>query len=163
MIVPITGNVTYKITLDPTVWIFDDRKILLEEAFLTNASKHTVTESELEEASKRWDRAVYQQKVNPPVNRSISRLEGEKILTNSYVMPINEFINHAEIKDDAQKATLVTDNGDVDISLDELKNAYFLFSIDGKPLKENGPVHVYYKDGSNKNNPITGVNKIVIV
>ncbi|WP_099157956.1 hypothetical protein [Virgibacillus ndiopensis] len=163
MIVPIIGNVTYSITLDPTVWIFDDRKILLEEAFSGVTEKNEEADEELEKASQRWDRAVYQQKINPPVNRSISRLEGEKILTNSYVMPINDFINHAEINKVAQKATLVTEHGDVDISLEELKNSYFLFAIEGKPIKDNGPVHVYYKDGSNKDNPITGVHKIVIV
>ncbi len=33
MIIQIKGNVKYPITLDPSVWIFDDRKILLEDAF----------------------------------------------------------------------------------------------------------------------------------
>lgn len=33
MIVQLKGNVQFPITLDPTVWIFDDRKIKLEEAF----------------------------------------------------------------------------------------------------------------------------------
>ena len=28
------------------------------------------------------------------------------------------------------------------------------FSNNGKPLKEDGPVHVYFGDGSNKQNPI---------
>ena len=31
------------------------------------------------------------------------------------------------------------------------------FSKDGKPLKENGPVHIFFKDGSNRENPITDV------
>ena len=30
-IILITGNVQYKITLDPTIWIFDDRRFPLEE------------------------------------------------------------------------------------------------------------------------------------
>lgn len=33
LIIQIKGNVKYPITLDPSVWIFDDRKILLEDAF----------------------------------------------------------------------------------------------------------------------------------
>ena len=31
MIVQVNGNVKFPITLDPSVWIFDDRKVLLEE------------------------------------------------------------------------------------------------------------------------------------
>src|SRR5690625_6189198 len=34
VIVQLAGNVGYPITLDPTVWIFDDRKVLLEEEFI---------------------------------------------------------------------------------------------------------------------------------
>ena len=30
-IILVTGNVKYKITLDPTIWIFDDRRFTLEE------------------------------------------------------------------------------------------------------------------------------------
>ncbi|MFD1038740.1 hypothetical protein ACFQ3N_10110 [Virgibacillus byunsanensis] len=161
MIVPIIGNVTYSITLDPTVWIFDDRKVLLDEAF---NEKNNITEEvdELEQAAQRWNREIYQQKINPPVNKSISKFEREKILENSYVMPLHEFIDHAEIKNNAKSAKLVTDSDDVSVSLTQLKNSYLLFAIDGKPLKENGPVHLYYQDGSNKDNPIVGVQKIII-
>ncbi|MDY0408070.1 hypothetical protein [Paracerasibacillus soli] len=56
MIVQLTGNITYPITLDPTVWIFDDRKIKLEEAFnekdklkLKEKSNAQLTSERLEE------------------------------------------------------------------------------------------------------------------
>ncbi|MFC4556978.1 hypothetical protein ACFO3D_01990 [Virgibacillus kekensis] len=161
MIVPITGNVTYSITLDPTVWIFDDRKVLLEEAFSDQLNNQEEGD-ELEKASQRWSREVYQQKINPPVNKSISRFERDKILENSYVMPINEFVDHAEIKDDAKDVTLLSGSGETTISLENLKNSYLLFAIDGKPLQEEGPVHLYFQDGSNKDNPIKGIEKIIV-
>ncbi|ASN05889.1 hypothetical protein [Virgibacillus necropolis] len=162
MIVPIIGNITYSITLDPTVWIFDDRKIEFEKAF-DNVSNQLDEDDELENASKRWNRAVYQQNINPPINKSISKLEGKKILEGSYVMPIATFVAHAEAKDDAKTATLVVETGeDVTISLNELNNSYLLFAVDGKPLKEDGPVHLYHQDGSNKDNPIKYIKKIVI-
>ncbi|MGY0692256.1 hypothetical protein ACW2QC_05600 [Virgibacillus sp. FSP13] len=157
MIVPITGKVAYPITLDPTVWIFDDRKILFEEAFLQNTD-NKVEDDELEKASKRWDRAVF----NPPVNKSISRFEGEKILKNSYVMPIIDFIDNAEINDNAESAILATSNGEINISLNELRNGLLLFAVDGKIVKDDGPVHFFYQDGSNQENPIKGVQKIII-
>lgn len=40
MIVQLKGNVQFPITLDPTVWIFDDRKIKLEEAFLPDKEEN---------------------------------------------------------------------------------------------------------------------------
>ncbi|GGB44840.1 hypothetical protein F3157_06865 [Virgibacillus dakarensis] len=160
MIIPITGNVNYPITLDPTVWIFDDRKILLEEAFSKRAET-TVKEDEVEKASKRWDRAVFQSS-KPPVNPNISRKEGEKILTNSYVMPIRDFIDNAEWDANAEKAVLVTSSDEITISLDLLRKCLLLFAIDGKIIKEDGPVYIFYPDGSNMDNPIKGLQKIII-
>ncbi|RKQ16398.1 hypothetical protein D8M05_07635 [Oceanobacillus bengalensis] len=162
MIVPIVGNVSYSITLDPTVWIFDDRKVLLEEAFTIKAN--TTDKDDVVKAAERWDREVSTQFSKPPVNRSISRREGETFLENSYVMPIYDFIHNAEINTDAKNATLVTwnDESDVTLTIDELESGYFLFAMDGKPLKEDGPVHFLYGDGSNKDNPIKHVKKIHI-
>lgn len=160
MIVPIIGNVTYSITLDPTVWIFDDRKMILEEAFTAN--HHVQQKEDAEQAAKRWEQAVNHQHIKPPVNRSLSRHERENILNYSYVMPINDFLNHAEIRSEAKQAVLVTDNGNVEIPISKLKESYFLFALNGKPLTKDGPVHLLYKDGSNRENPIKGIKKIVI-
>ncbi|MEN2766578.1 hypothetical protein [Ornithinibacillus xuwenensis] len=159
MIVPIIGNVAYSITMDPTVWIFDDRKIILEEAF--NESDKLEESDTLQEAAERWDRAISRQE-KPPVNKSLSRHEREDILKYSYVMPIDDFLNHAEINSDATHATIATDSGEVRITLQELYESYLLFAIDGKPLTDDGPVHLMYKDGSNRDTPLKGVNKIVI-
>lgn len=161
MIVQLTGNVNYTITLDPSVWIFDDRKIKLEEAFL---EKKAVDEkNKLKDAAERWDEAVYPpSKMKPPVNKSLSKQEREDALIYSYVMPISDFFKHAEVKEDAKDVTLVTKDGHVSVSLEQLQQAYLLFSINGKPLIEDGPVHLFFKDGSNKNDPIKGIEKIVI-
>lgn len=161
MIVPITGNVTYSITLDPTVWIFDDRKVLLAEAFSVPADSTSETD-ESERAAARWNRAVHPQHTKPPVNTNISRREGEVFLKNSYVMPIIDFIENAEINPEATGAILVTKDGDKQISLTELKHCYLQFSLDGKPLKDDGPVYFYFRDGSNKDTPIKNVRKIII-
>lgn len=162
MIVPLTGNVNYPITLDPTVWIFDDRKVLLEEAF-KERKKDIIDQNEsLKKTAANFDREVSQQIKNPPVNKSITRYEREKILVNSYVMPIKVFLGHAEVKLDAVDVTLETQTKDIKVSLEGLENSYLLFAIKGKPLLEDGPVHLYYQDGSNKDNPIKGIKKIII-
>lgn len=163
MIVQLTGNVNYNITLDPTVWIFDDRKILLEEAF-NNAGEEVSNNDndELGRAADRFNREIYRTSVKPPVNKSITRFEREKILKNSYVMPLQEFLTHAEVKPDSKDATLTTVNGLINIPLLQLEECYLLFALKGKPVTEDGPVHLYFKDGSNKDNPITGIQKITI-
>ncbi|WP_085992510.1 hypothetical protein [Oceanobacillus senegalensis] len=162
MILPIVGNVSYSITLDPTVWIFDDRKILLEEAFTTG--QETKKENKLEKAAERFNNEVVGQYSKPPVNRSISKMEGKEFLKNSYVMPIKDFIRNAEIKSTAKHAILKVENdkSNIQISLEELENGYLQFSRDGKPLKDDGPVYFYYNDGSNKDNPIKNIKKIEI-
>lgn len=147
MIVMIKGNVHYPITLDPTVWIFDDRKIELEKAF---TQRETESESE----------SIFHK---PPVNRSISKMEGESFLKNSYVIPLYDFINNAEPKPDATEVEFVcSGEKNQKISLESAKNGYFLFSMKGKPLHEDGPVHFYYRDGSNQDNPIKHIKQITI-
>ncbi|WP_156290462.1 hypothetical protein [Oceanobacillus salinisoli] len=162
MIVPIVGNVSYSITLDPTVWIFDERKILLEDAF-TEKKETGVKEDHLKQVAQRFNRDVVQQD-KPKTNKGITKKEGEEILKNSYVIPIHDFIKNAEIKDSAKNATFVTDDEKegYTLPLKDLETGYLLFAKNGKPLKEDGPVHFLYKDGSNKDNPIKNIKKIVI-
>ena len=163
MIIPLTVNVRFSITLDPSVWIFDDRKIQFEEAFTKDRKEEKDETEDLKNTARLWDQEfVYPTKMKPPVNRTLTKEEREKALIHSFVMPMIDFYNHAEVNEDAKDVTLVTNHGDVKISLEQLKNAYLLFSIKGKPVKEDGPVHLYFGDGSNKDNPIKGIKKIII-
>ena len=46
--------------------------------------------------------------------------------------------------------------------LTKLDDIILKYSIDGKPLREDGPIHVLFKDGSNIDNPIRNVVAINI-
>src|SRR5699024_9191515 len=93
MIVQIKGNVAYPITLDPSVWIFDDRKIMLEEAFVEGVTEEQ--EDPLKKAAELFNQEIYSQKsIKPPVNKSLSREEQKKALIHSFVMPIKDFIQN---------------------------------------------------------------------
>lgn len=160
MIVSISGKVSYSITLDPSVWIFDERKVLLEEAFNNNKVENIQQEGnqgDLKKVAKNYDRAI----LNPPINQGLTKREGEEILKNSYVMPIHYFLKNAGVQEDASTVTLLTNNENEEVDLKQFYDGYFLFSIEGKPL-EDGPVHFLYKDGSNKENPIKNIKKIII-
>lgn len=160
MIIQLKGKVDYPITLDPTVWIFDDRKVVFEEAFIKKEKTKEVPDHV--NAAERFNKAIYQRSERPPVNKSINRFEKEKILTHSFVMPINDFCNHAEFQSDASRAILKTDSDDVIITIEQLQQALFLFAVDGKPIRTNGPIHLYFGDGSNQNAPIKSVKQIII-
>lgn len=163
MIVQVKGKINYPITLDPSVWIFDDRKIMLEDAF-TGENKEKEEEDAIKKAAELFNQEIYSQKsIKPPVNKSLSREEQKKALVHSFVMPIKDFIETAEIRPDAKQVVLKTDGDDIGISIEQLTSAYFLFAIDGKPVRDSGPVHLFFGDGSNAQDPIKGIKEIILV
>lgn len=162
MIIQIKGKVKFPITLDPTVWIFDDRKILLKEAFNTNKAQPK-KQNEAEKMAEMFDIEVYSQtKIKPPVNKSVKRFDREQLLSESYVMPLKSFIENAEINDNASVARLISEDGEVIITIQQLLDGLALFSINGKPIIENGPIHFFFSDGSNQDDPFKGIKQIII-
>ncbi|ENH98364.1 hypothetical protein J416_01464 [Gracilibacillus halophilus YIM-C55.5] len=152
MIIQIKGNVTYPITLDPTVWIFDDRKIKWEDAFSVGY------ESEVEED----EVTEHNNRIRPPVHNSVTKQNKKDVLNHSYVMPIIEFLGHAEVSNDAKEAILESDTTSTTITLDQLEQSLLLFAVDGSVVKDQGPAHLYFDDGSNREHPIKGIKKIHI-
>ncbi len=153
LIIQIKGNVKYPITLDPSVWIFDDRKILLEDAF-----KDKVIEKNEEEFS-----GQDSNRVKPQVHNSIKKYNKDELLHRSYVMPIYDFIGNAEINEETESVQLETSEEVIDITIDQLNSGLLLFSIEGKQIKENGPAYFLFGDGSNQEAPIKGLKVIHIL
>lgn len=160
MIVQLKGKVNYPITLDPTVWIFDDRKIVLEEVFSNDSDQNQNSEDNLRKRAEMFEQTY--NSIKPPINKSINRFEKEKILVNSYVMPIRDFLHHAELKNEAERVILKRNNDDVIITIKQLRDSYLLFALKGKPITEEGPVQLLFGDGSNKDDPIKNITQIVI-
>lgn len=162
-IVEIKGKVKYPITLDPGVWIFDDRRVELTEYF---ADDNKGNDNNLEEytkaISKHWDREIMEGAVYPPTLKSEKKYERQKVLTGSFGIPLKPFLANAEPLDSADTLVLHTEVGEIEISLDEGRELILGFSHKGKPLKENGPVHVYFGDGTNHTDPIKDVKGISI-
>src|SRR5699024_137918 len=116
MIIQINGKVTYPITVDPSVWIFDDRKSRLDEAFTTKDKRKK--KEPAEKAAELINQELYYRKsIKPPVNKSLSREEQKKALIYSYVMPFKDFMNNAELKNDAVRAILTTNDDNVVLSI----------------------------------------------
>ena len=162
-IIHIEGNVKFHITLDPGVWIFDDRRIDLD-SFFTEKNEEEISELEkyTKDVSKHWDREIMEGAVYPPTLKTEKKFEKEKVLTSTFGIKLEPFINNAEPLDGAKTVIFVTENKELSFPIEDAKEMIMKFSHKGKPLKEDGPVHILFHNGSNLSNPITSVTKIII-
>lgn len=158
-IVLVTGKVKYTITLDPSVWIFDDRKKELHTYFHEPQVEVNKLEEYTKEVSKHWDREIVEGAIYPPTLKSEKKFLKEQLITGTFCIPLKPFLENAEVHDDASQLEIITDNEEISLPFKEGENIVLGFSKDGKPLKENGPIHCYYGDGSNFEHPIKNVKE----
>ncbi|MCM3717302.1 peptidyl-prolyl cis-trans isomerase [Fictibacillus phosphorivorans] len=164
-IVALNGKVNYPLTLDPGVWIFDDRKENLNTLFDEQKDKESEQEKYLKDVSAHWDRELKEGAV-PPAEKdkqTPKKTLKETLLTGSFAISLSYFIYNAQPQPEAKKVRFETGDGNVEITLKEAQDGYLAFSENGKPLKEDGPVHFYFGDGSNKENPIKRVTAITVI
>lgn len=162
-IIPIKGKVKYKITLDPGVWIFDDRKVDLTTYFQQAEPADSQLEEYTKAISKHWDREIMEGAVHPPTLKTESKFQKEKILNGTFGIPFRPFLANSEPEVDAEFVVIECGNGEVKLSLEESYGLILGFSKEGKPLKEDGPLHAYYRDGSNFDHPIKNITGFTIV
>ncbi|WP_456271671.1 peptidyl-prolyl cis-trans isomerase [Bacillus sp. AK031] len=163
-IVPLTGKVKFRITLDPGVWIFDDRKVDLNTYFEDTEKAANELDEYTKNMSRNWSREIQEGATSPPTLKTEKKYQKEKILNGSFGIPLAPFLLNAQPDKEAGSIVINTADAEENITLPLTKGEEILlgFSKDGKPLKEDGPVHVYYRDGSNKDNPIKNVRGIEI-
>lgn len=160
----IEGNVHHSLTIDPSVWIFDDRKVDLNTYFDEEKEYEDEDTIYTKKISAQFDKEMLEGS-EPPKPEDMNRplYKKEILLNGTFGMPLEPFIMNCEPNGDAQQLIVVTkDDEQHTFSFDEGKKIILGFSKNGKPLREDGPVHVYLHDGSNKENPITDVRKIII-
>ncbi|MGF2615504.1 peptidyl-prolyl cis-trans isomerase [Rossellomorea vietnamensis] len=163
-IVPLTGKVKYQITLDPGVWIFDDRKVDLNTYFQDEEKAKNELEEYTRNMSKNWTREIQEGATSPPTLKTEKKYEKEKILTGTFGIPLAPFLTNAQPEEGAAILLILTGDTNEEVALPLSKSNEIIlgFSKDGKPLKEDGPVHIFYKDGSNLQNPIKNVRGIKV-
>jgi hypothetical protein len=161
-VILLTGNIKYPITVDAGVWIFDDRRIDLNTYFHEEQKEIDELEEYTKEVSKHWDREIIEGAIYPPTLKSEKKYEKEKILTGTFGISFKPFLKNAEPGEDAKLLIIETKDGEVEVPLPVAYDLIFKFSDNGKPLKESGPIHILYKDGSNRNNPIKNVTGLIV-
>jgi hypothetical protein len=157
-IISFKGKVKFPITIDPSVWIFDDRRIDLSAYFEKEHVQIDEEEEYKKSISKHWDREIREGAVFPPTLKTERKFEKEKVLTGTFGMPLAPFIQNAEPDESANTLVIETDQDEFSFSIEKAKEFILQFSINGKPLREDGPVYVIFGDGSNRDNPIKNVN-----
>jgi hypothetical protein len=162
-IIRIEGKVQFSITLDPGVWIFDDRRLDLDTYFTEQISEELdELEAYTKAASKQWEREISEGAIQPPTLKTERRFKKEQLLTGSFGIKFAPFLQNAEPHEDASSIVFVSGEQEVEVAIDQAQDIIFGFSNKGKPLKEDGPVHVYFRDGSNQLSPIKRVNRIIV-
>lgn len=159
-IIPFKGEVKFKLTLDPTVWIFDDRKINLETYFIEERIKKDELEEYKRGMGEHWSREIMEGATVPPTlnsEKTYKRKEKNEMMTGTFGIEFKPFLENAEPFEHAKTVVFETVNGEESFPFEKAKELIFKFSQKGKPLKEDGPVHILLPDGSNQENPITDV------
>lgn len=156
-IIDIKGNVQFRITLDPSVWIFDDRKIDLDTYFDQPLEEVNELNAYTYAISKHWDREIKEGATIPPTSITEKKFEKEKMLNGTFGMKFEPFFQNAGPNEDAKLLIIETIDDEISFPIDKANEFLLGFSYKGKPLKKDGPVHIYFRDGSNRNNPIKNV------
>ncbi|TSB45290.1 peptidyl-prolyl cis-trans isomerase [Alkalicoccobacillus porphyridii] len=161
----IEGDVNRSLTIDPTVWIFDERKIDLTTYFDELETMDDEMTKYQKSISAQWDKERLEGSAppNPNQNGNIIRFNKQKLINGTFGMPLKSFLKNADPISDHATLMIETNHGQsYSCNLEEGYALIAGFSKDGQPLKETGPVHIYFGDGSNEQEPITHVTRLVI-
>ncbi|WP_416151079.1 peptidyl-prolyl cis-trans isomerase [Salipaludibacillus sp. HK11] len=162
MIVSIKGMVKHSITIDPGVWLFDERIVDLNTYF--QEEKTEDYDPVIENMGKAWDE---QRQVTAKVQTNDNKIMNNKtdLTEKSLGIAIEPFLTNASPLSSATSVRFVRNNGEEDFvcSLAEAEKAIVGFSDKGKALKETGPLHFYYGDGSNQQNPVKNIQSLIVI
>ncbi|GAE33808.1 hypothetical protein [Halalkalibacter akibai] len=161
----IDGDVNHPLTIDPTVWIFDERKVDLDTYFDQLDTAEDEETKYKKAISAQWDKEITEgsEPPRPDSNDNKIKYDKQKLMQGSFGMPLKPFLINSEPIEGVSKVEIKQKNGeshffDYKVALAGIAG----FSFKGKPLKENGPIHFYLGDGSNKDKPITNVVKFIL-
>jgi len=154
-IMQVKGLVSFSITIDPSVWIFDDRKKTSEEIFAPKQS-----ESELEaytkEVSKHWDRELLEGARLPEKSEG-KKYKKQEIITGTFYMPLAPFIKNAEPLKEAEHLVIQSAEKELIYPLTLVDEIVLLFCRNGKPITDSGPIHLYFQNKGIDQTPVTSI------
>ncbi|MBD3106864.1 peptidyl-prolyl cis-trans isomerase [Bacillus sp. AGMB 02131] len=159
-IVQIKGNVGYSITLDPSVWLFDDRKQKLEDFFGAAIQEEDQLEAYTKAASEHWDREVTEGATPPSEKKEKKKTIKEQLTTETFGILFRDFLKNSAPTETAETVIVVSEEGNHAFPIEQAYQFVLCFSNQGKALTEDGPIHVYYNN--NDTDKITKVREFII-
>lgn len=135
--IQIKGAVKFPISLDSTTWIFDDRKVSIDdlERGVFDGTRPVNFEDNTE-----WNRAILEGQTNPPTLDSEIKYKKRSVLEGSFVINMTPFFKNAEPHDKATAIKLYNDNDAIEIPIELLPYLFFQFAKDGKRLYSGNAV-----------------------
>ncbi|WP_078430626.1 hypothetical protein [Alkalihalobacterium alkalinitrilicum] len=160
-VVFINGKVNHPLTIDPSVWIFDERKVDLNTYFDLPREEEDELTKYTKAISKQWDKEITEGSEPPKqTNDNVIKYKRQELENGTFGIPFLPFINNAQLYDDVSELIVETQDGKKEnFSLEMAKQFILKFSHIGKPLKADGPVHILFGDGSNQEKPIKNVKQ----
>ncbi|MEC1626314.1 peptidyl-prolyl cis-trans isomerase [Bacillus mojavensis] len=159
-VIQVKGNVTYPITIDPSVWIFDDRKFSFDRK---GGGQEINLHSAENESGLDTERVIREGQIAPPTLKTEKQFEKQKLMNGSFAMKLGSVLKNAEPLSSASQCVFITSSGKAAVPLDTALNSIVHFSQAGKPIQEGGPVHIYFEDPVEHVQPITNIKEIEII
>src|SRR5690625_3841434 len=92
MVIQILGDIRFQITLDPSTWIFDDRKITLEDALAASHDDDSISFSDNTE----WNRQIIEGSSKPPTLKSEKKYKNSQLLEETFIIKLDTFLEYTE-------------------------------------------------------------------
>ncbi|MCM3087297.1 peptidyl-prolyl cis-trans isomerase [Bhargavaea ginsengi] len=165
IIIPIQGNCKYRISLDPTTWIFDDRKLDLKTYFVEEKAEKDTMGDYIKATSKHWSRELMEgAKTEEELGKPKKKFKKQELLNGTFGIVLEPFLKNAEPEADAETVVFTDrEGGEHRFPIKDAYEMIFQFSKEGKPLGEEGPAFLIMPDGSNMEDPIKGIRSIAFV
>ena len=141
--IQIKGDVKFPITLDSTTWIFDDRKVKIED--IENGIFEGTKPIKFED-NREWNRAILEGQTNPPTLNSEIKYRKRAVLEDSFAINMTPFFKNAEPLESATTIKLSNDTSSIEIPLELLPYLFFQFAKDGKRLYDDNSVDSFVYD-----------------
>ena len=135
--IQIKGAVKFPITLDSTTWIFDDRKVSIEDL---ERGVFDGTRPINFNDNREWNRAILEGQTNPPTLNSEIKYKKRSILDGTFAINMTPFFKNAEPNNDARAIKLYNEEHSIEVHMELLPYLFFQFAKDGKRLYNDNAV-----------------------
>lgn len=159
MIIQVQGNVQFKITLDPSTWIFDDRKIDI-------SGEKLESEDITFDDSREWNRSIIEGTSKPPTLKTEKQYKSKKeaLTTGTFAICLAPFLEYTEPNAGEDAVIIFTDSAsgaEVEMPYASRENLFAFFCKEGKRLHDDGMFDLLFIDGDNIDTALVHVDGIV--